>query len=142
MVRDVDNMIGTDVFSLLDCNEVTKLNCLRSLVNSSWPIKYIVRSSKFMYLSVNFLIVLLLIIQFKCSSEIKVFEILPECSLPGAVFKITIKNQVTILTKEIWWADRIPFLCSRARYFISSRYMLLWLEANVITAILAKDNNR
>ena len=65
MVRDVDNMIGTDVFSLLDCNEVTKLNCLRSLVNSFWPIKYIVRSSKFMYLSVNFLIVLLLIIQFK-----------------------------------------------------------------------------
>ena len=65
MVRDVDNMIGTDVFSFVDCNEVTKVNCLRSLVNSFWQIQYIVRPSKFMYLSVNFLIVLLLIIQFK-----------------------------------------------------------------------------
>ena len=65
MVRDVDNMIGTDVFSFVDCNEVTKVNCLRSLVSSFWQIKYIVRPSKFMYLSVNFLIVLLLIIQFK-----------------------------------------------------------------------------
>ena len=65
MVRDVDNMIGTDVFSFVDCYDVTKVNCLRSLVNSFWQIKYIVRPSKFTYLSVNFLIVLLLIIQFK-----------------------------------------------------------------------------
>ena len=47
-----------------------------------------------------------------------------------------------MLTKEIGWADRIPFMRNQAHYFISSRYILLWLEANVIKAILTKDNNR
>ena len=53
IICSLDKMIGTDLFSLLNTNEMTKLNCSRRPINFVWYSRYLVRHACLLQ-SVNF----------------------------------------------------------------------------------------